>query len=165
MIASDPSMAALFGMDADGGSLAKSLSDTPSLVESQTVSEVELEQMFGDDTAAIADWKQFTDAGVSLPPFGNDNTQALEGRDLLHEGFFPFLPCSENQWCSLDPPSHAPSHAPSTHCTHYHRTHRHRAKCHHTPCCTHSAYCTHRHHTHTDCHHTHRHHTHCHTSR
>jgi hypothetical protein len=47
MIASDPSMAALFGMDADGGSFAKSLSDTPSLVESQTVSEVELEQMFG----------------------------------------------------------------------------------------------------------------------
>ena len=53
MIASDPDMAALFGMDADGGSFAKSLSDTPSLVESQTVSEVELEQMFGDDTAAI----------------------------------------------------------------------------------------------------------------
>jgi hypothetical protein len=102
MIASDPEMAALFGMDADGGSVAKSLSDTPSLLESQTVSEEELAQMFGDDTAAIADWKQFTDAGVSLPPFGNDNTQALEGRELLHEGYFPFLPCSEGQWCSLD---------------------------------------------------------------
>ena len=102
MIASDPELAALFGMDADGGSVAKSLSDTPSLLESQTVSEEELAQMFGDDTVAIADWKQFTDAGVSLPPFGNDNTQALEGRELLHEGYFPFLPCSESQWCSLD---------------------------------------------------------------
>ena len=79
MIARDPEMAALFGMDADGGSVAKSLSDTPSLLESQTVSEEELAQMFGDDTAAIADWKQFTDAGVSLPPFGNDNTHAGSG--------------------------------------------------------------------------------------
>ena len=102
MVANDPELAALFGMDADGGSVAKCLSDTPSLIESQTVSEEELAQMFGDDTVAIADWKQFTDAGVSLPPFGNDNTQALEGRELLHEGYFPFLPCSESQWCSLD---------------------------------------------------------------
>ena len=54
MVASDPELAALFGMDADGGSVAKSLSDTPSLLESQTVSEEELAQMFGDDTAAIA---------------------------------------------------------------------------------------------------------------
>ena len=59
MIASDPELAALFGIDADGGSVAKSLSATPSLLESQTVSEEELAQMFGDDTAAIADWKQF----------------------------------------------------------------------------------------------------------
>ena len=102
MIASNPELVALFGSDADGGSVAKSLSDTPSLIESQTVSEEQLADMFGDDTVAIADWKQFTDAGVALPPFGNDNTQVLEGRELLHEGYFPCLPCSESQWCSLD---------------------------------------------------------------
>ena len=102
MIASDQELAALFGSDANGGSVAKSLSDTPSQVESQTVSEQELAEMFGDDNIAIADWKQFTDAGVALPPFGSDNTQDLEGREILHEGCFPCLPCSESQWCSLD---------------------------------------------------------------
>ena len=102
MVANDPELAALFGMDADGGSVAKSLSDTPSMLESQTVSEEELAQMFGDDNVAIADWKQFTDADVLLPLFGNDNTHALEGRELLHEGYSPFLPCFESQWCSLD---------------------------------------------------------------
>ena len=102
MIASDTTLAAHFGMGADGGSVAKRLIDVPSFLESQTVSEEESAQMFGDDTVAIAGWKQFTDAGVSLSPFGNDNTQALEGRKLLHEGYFPFLPCSESHWCSLD---------------------------------------------------------------
>ena len=34
MIASNPELAALFGSDADGGSVAKNLSDTPSLLES-----------------------------------------------------------------------------------------------------------------------------------
>ena len=43
MVASDPELAALFGMDVDDGSVAKSLSDTPSLIESQTVSEEELQ--------------------------------------------------------------------------------------------------------------------------
>ena len=67
MIASDPELAALFGMDADGGSVAKSLSDTPSLLESRTIAEEELAQMFGDDTVVIADWKQFTDV-ITTPP-------------------------------------------------------------------------------------------------
>ena len=63
MIASNPELAALFGSDADGGSVAKSLSDTPSLIESQTVSEEQLADMFGDDTVAMADWKQFDSIG------------------------------------------------------------------------------------------------------
>ena len=66
MIASNPELAALFGSDADGDSVAKSLSDTPSLLEPQTVSEEQLADMFGDDTVAIDDWKQFTDADVAL---------------------------------------------------------------------------------------------------
>ena len=37
-IANNPELAALFGSDADGDSVAKGLSDTPSLLESQTVS-------------------------------------------------------------------------------------------------------------------------------
>jgi len=63
MIASNPELVALFGSDADGGSVAKSLSDTPSLIESQTVSEEQLADMFGDDTVAMADWKQFDSIG------------------------------------------------------------------------------------------------------
>ena len=97
MIANTPELAALFGSDADGGSVAKSLSGTPSLIESQTVSEEQLADMFVDDTVAIDDWKQFTDVVVALPSFGNDNTQVLEGREQLREGYVPFLPCSESQ--------------------------------------------------------------------
>ena len=48
--------------------------------------------MFGDDNVAIADWKQFTDADVALPPFGNDSTQVLEGREPPHEDHIPSPP-------------------------------------------------------------------------
>ena len=66
MIASNPELVALFGSDADGGSVAKSLSDTPSLIESQTVSEEQLADMFGDDTVAMADWKQYTLTALAI---------------------------------------------------------------------------------------------------
>ena len=54
-IANNPELASLFGSDADGGSVAKSLSDTPSLLESQTVSEEELADTFGGGAVAVAD--------------------------------------------------------------------------------------------------------------
>ena len=64
MVASDPELAALFGMDADGGSVAKCLSDTPSLLESQTVSEEELAQMFGDASLTHSHSLTHAPAGV-----------------------------------------------------------------------------------------------------